>query len=159
MKDKRKCKKKCYKRNIYYMSYSSGKKSDHVTHRSSFTHAHKCTQTHTDSWNVHTLLLCHWSRGRGPNRQKGSGRHMSTRAAFYMRLMALWNIPLAVSDLSISLLFMPAVKVWVPCHNSPSVIFLSQNLWGKKKRTKGEKRGFLQLFTHNKGGIYGVYSW
>lgn len=30
---------------------------------------------------------------------------------------------------------------------------------GKKKRTKGEKRGFLQLFTHNKGGIYGVYSW
>lgn len=113
-----------------YMSYSSG----------------KCTQTHTDTWNFYTLLLCHRSRGRGPNRQKGSGCYMSTRAAFYMRLKALWNIPLAVSDLSISLLFMPAVKVWVPCHNFASVIFLSQNLWGKKADKRWKKHvGFYNF--------------
>lgn len=113
-----------------YMSYSSG----------------KWTQTHTDTWNFYTLLLCHRSRGREPNRQKGSGCYMSTRAAFYMRLKALRNIPLAVSDLSISLLFMPAVKVWVPCHNFASVIFLSQNLWGKKADKRWKKHvGFYNF--------------
>lgn len=35
-----------------------------------------------------------------------------------MRLMVLWQIPSAKSNLSPLLPFIPTVKVWVPCHNS-----------------------------------------
>ena len=44
--------------------------SEYTLHYSSLTHAHKCT--HMGSrWKFHTLLLCHWLRGREANREKG----------------------------------------------------------------------------------------
>lgn len=71
--------------------------------------------------------------------QKGatnSGYHVSTAAAFYMRLMALWHIPSEKSDLSPLLPFIQTVKVWVPCHNS---------LWSLPVNIK--ERFFSPLFT------------
>lgn len=111
---------------------------------------HTNAHTHQRSEKKSTPCCCVTGQeGEGPTEKQGSGCHISTNAAFYMRLMALWNIPSAKSDLALFLPFIPAVKVWVPCHNCGSVISPSQYPGRKKKRqvlkTKDEIYGFTTI--------------
>lgn len=101
------------------------------------------TNAHTQAAgeNFTTCCCVTGQEGEEPTEKQDSGCHFSTNTAFYMRLMALWNIPSAKSDLALFLPFILAVIVWVPCHNCGSVISPSQYPWKKDRswRRKMEK--------------------